>query len=101
VFWYRTRGFLPNQREATVKRACLKRVTPHSGRHGFATTVLRKEIDPKSGAWLGRWKSIRHFMETCAHAIQGTTLNEEIFDAEELTQPPKPNAKKARETGTS
>lgn len=69
IFFYRKRGDLHHLWDATVKRAGIKRMTPHSGRHGFATTTLRKGIDPKTGAWLGGWKSIRHYMETYAHAI--------------------------------
>jgi integrase len=67
------------QWDTAVKRVKLKRLTPHSGRHGFATGILRKGVDPKTGAWLGGWKSIRHFMETYAHAIQDITLNEKIL----------------------
>jgi hypothetical protein len=75
-----------------VKRAGLKRLTFHSGRHGFATTALRSGIDPKTGAWLGGWKSIRHFMETYAHAIQDITSNERLLDTP-LTQPKKKTQK--------
>lgn len=100
VFFYRKRGDCHNLWDRTVKRAGLKRMTPHSGRHGFATTVLRQGIDPKTGAWLGGWKNIRHFMETYAHAIQDITLTENVFDAE-LTQTEKRNARKPRKTGTS
>lgn len=32
--------------------------------------ALRSGIDPKTGAWLGGWKNIRHFMETYAQAIR-------------------------------
>jgi hypothetical protein len=75
-----------------VKRAGLKRLTFHSGRHGFATKALRSGIDPKTGAWLGGWKSIRHFMETYAHAIQDITSNERLLDTP-LTQPKKKTQK--------
>lgn len=100
VFFYRKRCDMHNLWDATVKRAGLKRMTAHSGRHGFATTILRSGIDPKTGAWLGGWKNIRHFMETYAHAIEDITLNDGIFDTQ-LTQTPKRNARKSRKTGTS
>jgi integrase len=100
VFFYRKRGDLHNLWDATIIRAGLKRLTPHSGRHGFATTILRNGVDPKTGAWLGGWKNIHHFMETYAHAIEDITLNERIFDPE-LTQPKQRPSRKPRKTGAS
>lgn len=100
VFFYRKRGDCMRQWDNTVENAKLRRMTPHSGRHGFATTVLRSGIDAKTGAWLGGWKNIRHFMETYAHAIEDITQNEVIFDAK-LTQRTTPNARKPRKSGAS
>jgi len=80
VFWYRTRSSMRNQWLRTIKRAGIKIMMAHSGRHGFATTALRNRIDPKTAAQLGGWKNIRLFMETYAHAIDDITLNEAIFD---------------------
>jgi integrase len=80
VFWYRTRNDCYRVWDTVVKRAGIKRLTFHSGRHGFATQALRSRIDPKTAAWLGGWDSIRHFMETYAHAIQDITLTDKIFD---------------------
>lgn len=79
VFFYRNRNNCYRVWDTVVKRAKIKRMTFHSGRHGFATKALRSGIDAKTGAWLGGWKNIRHFMETYAHAIQDITLNEKIF----------------------
>lgn len=65
-----------------------ERLTFHSCRHGFATTLLRKGIDPKTAADLGGWDSITLFMETYAHAIQQPKLTNAIFETgTELTQP--------------
>jgi len=80
LFLYRSRNDCYRVWDTAVKRAGLKRLTLHSGRHGFATTILRAGVDPKTGAWLGGWKSIRHFMESYAHAIEDITLNERILD---------------------
>jgi integrase len=80
VFWYRTRGSMRNQWLRTIKRAGIKTMMAHSGRHGFATTALRNRIDPKTAAKLGGWKNMRLFMETYAHAIDDITLNEAVFD---------------------
>ncbi len=70
-----------------------QRLTFHSCRHGFATTMLRTH-DPKTAAWLGGWDDITLFMKTYAHAIQDATLTEKIFDTP-LTQP-KTKAKKIK-----
>jgi integrase len=58
VFFYRRRCDFHNKWDAVIKAAGIKRMTPHSGRHGFATTALKK-MDPKTAAWLGGWKNIR------------------------------------------
>jgi integrase len=68
-----------NKWDAVVKAAGIKRMTAHSGRHGFATTALQKKMDPKTAAWLGGWKNIRVFMETYAHAIEDITLNDALL----------------------
>lgn len=101
VFFYRKRGDIVPAWESTIKRAKIKRMTPHSGRHGFATdTLQRLKIDPKTAAWLGGWKSIRHFMETYAHAIQDIKLTDGMFDTP-LTQATSENARNTRKTGTT
>jgi integrase len=99
VFFYRKRCDFHNKWDAVIKAAGIKRMTPHSGRHGFATTAL-KTMDPKTAAWLGGWKKTRVFMETYVHAIEDITLNERLFDTP-VTQRPSPNARKPRRTGTT
>jgi integrase len=99
VFWYRTGWDLRNRWETVIKRAGIQRMTPHSGRHGFATAALRShKIDPKTAAYLGGWKSIQHFMSTYAHAIEDITLNEAIFDTTD-TVPISRETKRRRKTG--
>jgi integrase len=63
-----------------------ERLTYHRCRHGFATSMLRDGIDPKTAAALGGWDDIGLFMTTYAHAIQDATLTERLFGTE-LTQP--------------
>lgn len=100
IFWYRTSWDLRARWESTIIRAGIKRMTPHSGRHGFATATLRSlKVDPKTAAKLGGWKSIRHFMETYAHAIDDITLNDVVFDTP-LTQQAPAKPKKKGKTGT-
>lgn len=100
IFWYRTRGSMRGQWLKTIKLAGIKTMMAHSGRHGFATTALRKGIDPKTAAKLGGWKSIRLFMETYAHAIDDITLNEAVFDTP-TTQPTSKVSKKPIKIGKS
>ena len=100
VFFYRKRCDFHNKWDAVIRAAGIKRMTPHSGRHGFATTMLQNGKDPKTAAWLGGWKNIRLFMETYAHAIEDITLNEAIFDTP-VTQRAPVSSRKPRKTGTS
>lgn len=100
VFFYRRRGDLHHKWDAVIKAAKIKRLTPHSGRHGFATTSLRNGVDPKTAAWLGGWKNMRLFMETYAHAIEDITLNDAVFDTP-VTQHPSVAERKPRKTGTT
>ena len=57
----------------------LQRLTFHSCRHGFATKLLRDNIDPKTAAGLGGWDSVSLFLETYAHAMKNARLTDEIF----------------------
>lgn len=81
-FFYKDRNSAIRSWDNTIKRAGIEKLSFHKGRHGFATATLRKKIDPKTAAWLGGWKSIRHFMETYAHEIQDITLSDKIFDTD-------------------
>jgi integrase len=78
--------------EATAKAVeGFQRLTFHSCRHGFATTMLRKGIDPKTAADLGGWDSVPLFIETYAHAMPKAKLSDSLFDEPQiganLTQP--------------
>jgi integrase len=69
-----------------------QRLTFHSCRHGFATSMLRNGVDPKTAADLGGWDSVTLFMETYAHAMPKAKLTDNLFDTE-LTQPKKSSRK--------
>lgn len=66
--------------EAAIKRAGITRLTPHSCRHGFATTLLRKGHDVKTVARMGGWKDAATVLKFYAHAVEDTTVTEAIFD---------------------
>lgn len=56
-----------------------ERLTFHSCRHGFATKMLRDQIDPKTAADLGGWADIGTFMKTYAHAMRDPRLTDRLF----------------------
>lgn len=69
-----------------------QRLTFHSCRHGFATTMLRDGVDPKTAADLGGWDSVTLFIETYAHAMKKARLTDNLFGTK-LTQPKKSSRK--------
>ena len=70
-----------------IKRAKIKRLTPHSCRHGFATGLLRRRVDVVTVAKLGGWKTPAQVLKTYGHAINDITLTDLLVDAE-LTRSP-------------
>lgn len=66
----------------TIERAGIEPLTFHSCRHGFATALLHRGIDPVTIAKLGGWKSAAHVFQTYGHARNDATLTDRIFDAE-------------------
>jgi integrase len=100
VFWYETRNHCLMAWRRAAKRARIAPLSMHSCRHGFATALLQRGIDPVSVAKLGGWKSVRHVFETYGHANDDTTLTD-LISGTDLTQPAKPNARKPYKTGTS
>jgi integrase len=67
---------------ATTAKAVpgFERLTFHCCRHGFATNMLHKGVDPKTAASLGGWDDIALFMQTYAHAMTDRTLTDKLFD---------------------
>jgi integrase len=79
--------------EATAKSVeGFQRLTFHSCRHGFATTMLREGVDPKTAADLGGWDSVTLFIDTYTHAMGKAQLTDQLFGAK-LTQPKKSSKK--------
>lgn len=75
VFGYAAPGDLHNAWEAAIRRAGIKRLTPHSCRHGFATGLLRRGVDVVTVAWLGGWKDATQVLKTYGHANKDPKLN--------------------------
>jgi integrase len=74
VFLYDKPKALRNAWEAAIEAAGIKRLTPHSCRHGFATGLLRRGVDVVTVAWLGGWKSASQVLKTYGHANKDPKL---------------------------
>lgn len=83
-----------------VERAGIAPLSPHSCRHGFATALLRKGVDPLTVAKLGGWKSARHVFETYGHANEDKTLTD-LISVTPAPHDAASNVRKPRKTGTS
>jgi len=87
VFVYQHADDIVRAWHGTIKRAGIKRLTPHSCRHGFATGLLRKGVDVVTVAKLGGWRTPAQVLKTYGHAINDITLTDRLIDAE-LTRAP-------------
>jgi integrase len=68
-----------------IRRAGIKRLTPHSCRHGFATTLLHAGIDPITVAKRGGWKDPQQLFRTYGHAMDDETVTD-LLTGTKLTQ---------------
>lgn len=100
VFWYTARSNLIMVWRRACKRAGIKVLSFHSCRHGFATALLHRGIDPITVSKLGGWKSPQHVFSTYGHAREDKTLTDMISDAL-LTQPAPTKVSKARKLRAS
>lgn len=100
VFGYERSTALRNAWEGTIRKAKIKRLTPHSCRHGFATGLLRKGIDVVTVAWLGGWKSPHQVLKTYGHANKDPRLTDLLLDTL-ATQSASAAAETSNKTGTS
>lgn len=91
VFRYSGREGVKQVWANVIARAGIDYRSPHSCRHGFATTMLRAGYDVKTVAHLGGWKDAATVLRTYAHALTDPTLTDAVF-GKKLTQ----NATKAR-----
>lgn len=63
-----------------IDRSGLERLTFHSCRHGFATTLLHKGIDPVTVSKLGGWADVSQVFKTYGHAMADDTLANVLID---------------------
>lgn len=100
VFIYRRPDDIGNSWDVVIEKAGIKRLTPHSCRHGFATGLLRRGIDVVTVAKLGGWKTPAQVLRTYGHAIENRKLTDVLLDAD-LTQVSPANELSSDKTGTS
>jgi integrase len=89
VFVYQHADDIVRAWHSTIKRAGIKRLTPHSCRHGFATGLLRKGVDVVTVAKLGGWRTPAQVLKTYGHAINDITLTDRLIDAAVTHAPAK------------
>lgn len=100
VFVYQAYGDFQHAWDDAIKRAGIKRLTPHCMRHGFATGLLRRGLDVLTVAHLGGWKDPGQVLRTYGHANKDRKLTDRLTDAE-LTPTETRNARKPRKTGST
>lgn len=69
VFGFKSRGNCRTQWAGAVRRAGIKPLSYHRCRHGFATGLLDKGVNPITVAKRGGWKDARHVFETYGHDV--------------------------------
>lgn len=80
VFKYAHPHNLKTQWKDATIRAGIKRLTPHSCRHGFATSLLQAGVDVLTVAELGGWKTPALVLSTYGHAIRDRTVTDRLVD---------------------
>ncbi|KQZ49767.1 integrase [Rhizobium sp. Root149] len=86
VFKYSSRHTLKPQWTKPIKRAGIEPLTFHSCRHGFATSLLHKGVDPITVAKLGGWADAQLVFKTYGHAMRDDTLADLITNDAPKTQ---------------
>ncbi|NTA27457.1 tyrosine-type recombinase/integrase [Allorhizobium ampelinum] len=82
VFKYSSRHTLKPQWNKVFKRAGIEPLTFHSCRHGFATALLHKGVDPITVAKLGGWADAQLVFKTYGHAMTDETLADLITETQ-------------------
>jgi integrase len=100
VFIYRNRNDCELAWLSTIKRAGIKRLTPHCCRHGFATSLLHRGIDVVTIAKLGGWTSPAQVFKTYGHANDDATVTDLLTEVKSV-QSTIVDLKNQRKTGTS
>ncbi|MCQ0987657.1 tyrosine-type recombinase/integrase, partial [Jiella marina] len=76
MFMFANRSAAQKRAARICKAAGIKYLSPHAMRHGFATGLLHRGIDPVSIARLGGWSSPLHVLGTYGHSRDDETIPE-------------------------
>jgi integrase len=74
VFKYSSRHTAAIQWMKAIARAGIEPLTFHCCRHGFATTLLHRGVDPVTVAKLGGWADAQLVFRTYGHAMSDITI---------------------------
>lgn len=85
LFWYRELNVLKWPWDQAIKRAGIRRLTPHCCRHGCVTQLLRRGVDLVTVGWLVDMTP-EMVMETYGHALKDATLTERLVGGGDLAQ---------------
>lgn len=100
VFKYSTRHTVKPQWAKVPKRAKIAPLTFHACRHGFATSLLHKGVDPITVAKLGGWADAQLVFTTYGHAMEDETLADLISEStKQAHDEPKNGDKHAKSNG--
>lgn len=98
LFFYRHYNDMSWPWGQAIKRAKIKRLTPHCCRHGCVTQLLRRGVDVVTVGWLVDMTP-EMVMETYGHALKDATLTDRLVDAP-LTQAISEVVNNTAKTGT-
>lgn len=94
VFGFKSRGNCRTQWSGAIRRAGIRPLSYHSCRHGFATGLLDKGINPITVAKRGGWKDARHVFETYGHDVAADDVTDILTDTPQAQAERKRNVVK-------
>jgi integrase len=85
VFSFTSRGNCKTQWAGAIRRAGIKKLSPHACRHGFATGLLGKGVSPVTVAKRGGWKSPQHVFQTYGHDVAKENITDVLTENNQHT----------------
>lgn len=92
VFQFKSRGNCKTQWAGACRRAGIAPLSYHRCRHGFATGLLDKGVNPITVAKRGGWKDARHVFETYGHDVAADDVTDVLTDTPATQTERKRNA---------